>query len=782
MKLILAKSAGFCYGVRRAVKLCREAAGECKSCVTLGPIIHNASVTGELAKMGVREAGGVCEINAGDTVIIRSHGAKKSDIDTLRKLGADLIDATCPNVAKIHSIVRSESEAGRKIIIIGEKNHPEIEAISSWCGDCVIIETAEQLLRWINESPENKDAPITAVCQTTNTRDVFDSCCKTLKKECTNCEIFDTICNATLKRQEEAKEISCEADAMIVIGGKSSANSHRLAEICRKYCKRVFFVETADELDISNLSESDTVGITAGASTPAWIIEEVCQMLSDEMNIEETGGKTQVSENSEIKNEEEKPVDTAAVSETEAAGAEPEENGADAAEDAGEKAAAGEETAETEDAGKAEAPEADESGDDLNGEAGINISEETADASEADAVTEEDEDGNQDATADETFEEMLEKSIKTLTTGQKVTGTIAAITQTEISVDLGTKQSGYIPLTELTDDPTVKAEDIIKIGDLIETFVLRVNDVEGTVMLSKKRLDSVKNWEDIETAKNDKTIVEGTVTEENKGGIVVSVKGVRVFVPASQTGIPKNEPMTPLIKTKVRLRVTEVNHSRRRVVGSIRSVLNDERREKMEKIWADIEEGKIYSGVVKSMTSYGAFVDIGGIDGMVHVSELSWTRINQPSDLLKIGDEIEVYVISFDREKNKISLGYKKDEDNPWVKFTTAHSIGETVNVKIVKLMPFGAFAEIIPGVDGLIHISQITDHRIGLPSEVLSEGMTADVKITDIDMEKHKVSLSIRALMNEPVSAPLDEPMEIVYETSSETLDTENSEEDETD
>ena len=391
----------------------------------------------------------------------------------------------------------------------------------------------------------------------------------------------------------------------------------------------------------------------------------------------------------------------------------------------------------------AEKVEAAESGDELNGEAGENISEETsADESESKAP------------AEETFEEMLEKSIITLTTGQKVTGTVAAITPTEISVDLGTKQSGYIPLTELTDDPTVKVEDIVNVGDLIETFVMRVNDVEGTVMLSKRRLDSVKHWEDIEAAKNEKSIVEGIVTEENKGGVVVSVKGVRVFVPASQTGIPKGEPMTPLVKTTVRLRITEVNHSRRRVVGSIRSVLNDERREKMEKIWSEIEEGKKYSGVVKSMTSYGAFVDIGGIDGMVHVSELSWTRINQPSDILNIGDEVEVYVISYDRDKNKISLGYKRDEDNPWVRFTNNYDVGETATVKIVKLMPFGAFAEILPGVDGLIHISQITDHRIGLPSEVLSEGMEVDAKITDIDMEKHKVSLSIRALMGNEFSA----------------------------
>ena len=745
MKLILAKSAGFCFGVRRAVRLCEKAAETCTQCLTLGPIIHNASVTGKLAEMGVLEADSITQIKNGDTVIIRSHGAKKTEIDALNKLGAKVIDATCPDVGKIHKIVLEESKTDRKVVIMGEKAHPEIEAISSWCSDCVIFEKPEEFARWLNNNPENKNSAISVVFQTTNTRQIYELCSLTLKKECTNYKIFDTICNATSKRQEEAKEISCKADAMIVIGGKSSANSKKLAEICSKYCRRVFFVETADELDISNFSESDTVGITAGASTPAWIIEEVCQMMSDEMKIEETSGQQEVNqpeETGENKNEEAAVIDTAEA-ETAAVS---EEAGEQANEEKAEEAAAEEAAAE--------------SGDEINGEAGENISEEESSEDESTAA------------ADETFEEMLEKSIITLTTGQKITGMVAAITPTEISVDLGTKQSGYIPLTELTDDPSVNVEDIVKVGDMIETFVMRVNDVEGTVMLSKKRLDSVKHWEDIETAKNEKSIVEGNVTEENKGGVVVSIKGVRVFVPASQTGIPKGEPLTQLVKTKVRLRITEVNHSRRRVVGSIRSVLNDERREKMEQIWNDIEEGKKYSGVVKSMTSYGAFVDIGGIDGMVHVSELSWTRINQPSDVLNIGDEIEVYVISFDREKNKISLGYKKDEDNPWVRFTNNYDVGETACVKIVKLMPFGAFAQILPGVDGLIHISQITDHRIGLPSEVLSEGMEVDVKITDIDMEKHKVSLSIRALMNEGYRGPEEMQDDDAYDADEEEID----------
>jgi 4-hydroxy-3-methylbut-2-enyl diphosphate reductase len=288
------------------------------------------------------------------------------------------------------------------------------------------------------------------------------------------------------------------------------------------------------------------------------------------------------------------------------------------------------------------------------------------------------------------------------------------------------------------------------VGDQIETYVMRVNDQEGIATLSKKRLDSVKNWDDIEAAREEKTVVEGTVTETNKGGIVVNVRGIRVFVPASQTGLGRNADMESLVKTKVRLRITEVTRARRRVVGSIRAVAAEERAAKAAAVWESIEPGKKYTGVVKSLTSYGAFVDIGGVDGMVHISALSWSRIKHPSEVVSVGDTVEVYVISADPEKKKISLGMKNPDENPWEVFTGKYQVGDVATVKVVKLMTFGAFAEIVPGVDGLIHISQIADHRIEKPGDVLSEGQMVDVKITDIDMEKEKVSLSIRALLEE--------------------------------
>ncbi|MCL2401337.1 MAG: bifunctional 4-hydroxy-3-methylbut-2-enyl diphosphate reductase/30S ribosomal protein S1 [Oscillospiraceae bacterium] len=716
MRVIVAESAGFCFGVRRAVSICEKAAEEYGECVTLGPVIHNSHVIKDLEEKGVRTVLDISEIDPSVPVIIRCHGLGKNECERLTTLGARIIDATCPDVKKIQHIVETESGLGRTVLIIGERTHPEIIAISGWCENCEVFETPEELSAWL-KSGNNAQKDVSVVFQTTGTQTIYRSCAQIIKKECTNPKIFDTICNATFKRQEEAIKLSKIADVMIVVGGKNSANSLRLADICREYCKKVIFTEDAVGLDIKHFHMAGTVGVTAGASTPEWIIKEVTQKMSEEIKIDET------LEAREATIPEAPPVQEEVLQ-------------ANIAQDA--------------------APEAPES--------------KSAETDEAPAAPS-DEEGQSDAP--ETFEEMLEKSIKTLHTGQKVTGIVTSITATEVSVDLGTKQSGYIPVSELTDDPNADINEIVKVGDTIETFVMRVNDVEGMVMLSKKRLDAIKGWDDIEVARANRAIVEGIVTEENKGGIVVSVRGVRVFVPASQTGLPKSSPMTELVKKTVKLRITEVNQSKRRVVGSIRAVTFEERKEKAEKLWNEIEVGKEYDGVVKSMTSYGVFVDIGGVDGMVHISELSWTRIKQPSDVVAVGDEIRVYVISFDKETRKISLGFRKAEDNPWARFTAQNQPGDVVNVKIVKMMPFGAFAEIYPGVDGLIHISQIADHRIGLPSEVLSEGQLVDVKITDIDHDRKKVSLSIKAV-NEPegISADAeDRTPEVVYDTDAPPL-----------
>ena len=647
MQIILAKTAGFCFGVDRAVEMVNESVRRGNKTATLGPIIHNRHVVERFLKQGVRELDSPEQAEPGETVIIRAHGVPKQVQQALCARGVPVLDATCPFVKKIHTIVKNETQKGRKIIIFGSPAHPEVEAIASFCREPLIVQSPEELENWLREAPERRNLPISMVSQTTSSQKMWKSCAEIAKKVCTNCEIFDTICRATEMRQEEAAILSQKCDAMVVVGDARSSNTGRLAMICEQYCKKVSLVDQADDLEMSLFSGANTVGITAGASTPSWIIKEVNNKMSEELKVE-----TAMEEN---------------------------------------------------------------------------------------------------------FAELLEQSLKTLNNGDKVTGTVMAVGSTEVEVDLGTKHTAYIPLEDFSGDPNVKPEEAVKVGDQIEAIVVHVNDGEGVVRLSKKRLEAGKAWEEIEAAAENKDIVEGVVTEETKGGIVVNVKGIRVFVPASQSGVAKGGDLGELLKKNVQLRITEVNRARRRVVGSIRSVASEQRKAAQEKIWSEIEVGKHYHGVVKSLTSYGAFVDIGGIDGMVHVSELSWSRIKQPSDVLSVGDEVDVYVISFDPENHKISLGYKDPNGNPWTVFTNTYGVGSVAKVTIVKLMPFGAFAEVLPGVDGLIHISQIANRRIGKPDEVLTVGDIVDAKITAIDEEKHKISLSIRAL-TAPEPAPVRE------------------------
>ena len=638
MDVMVAQSAGFCYGVKRAVDMARDTAHRGEPCVMLGSIIHNANVVAELEALGMRKAESWQEVLPGETVVIRSHGEKKEVFEKLEELGARCVNATCPNVLRIQQLVAQAQEEGRTPLIIGEPHHPEVMGVASWSDRSVILPGPVELEKWLAEDESRRALPLTAAAQTTCVRTIWESSKEILKKQCTNAKIFDTICNATHRRQAEAADLAAKVDVMVVVGDRKSANTKHLAEICREKCGRVVQIERAGELS-SDLFEGCLVaGLTAGASTPAGIIKEVYTTMSEEIkNMEST---------------------------------------------------------------------------------------------------------------EESFEELLEKSFKTLNTGEKVTGIVTAVGPTEVQVDLGCKQAGYIAVDELSADPNVKPEDVVKVGDEIETYIIRVNDVEGYAMLSKKRLDAVKVWEDIEKAREEKTTLEGKVTEENKGGIVVNVKGVRVFVPASQSGQPRGADLSEMIGQTVSLRITEVNRARRRVVGSIRAVQFEARQAAQAAIWESIEVGKHYTGTVKSMTSYGVFVDIGGVDGMVHISELSWSRIKNPAEVVSVGDTLDVYVISFDPEKHKISLGVKDRSCNPWDKFMETYHVGDVANVRIVKLMTFGAFAEVVPGVDGLIHISQIADRRIEKPGDVLSEGQMVDAKITAIDEEKQKISLSIRALL----------------------------------
>ena len=473
MKVIQAKSAGFCYGVQRAVELAEQTARERGGCVMLGSIIHNAHVVQHLEQLGAHQVAGPEEIRPGDTVLIRAHGEKKQVIGHLKDIGAECVDATCPNVLRVQQIVAQADAEGRVPIIIGDPNHPEVMGVASWSARSVVFEGAETLQRWLDEDPARRELPLTAVAQTTCIRIIWDGAAEILKKQCTNAKIFDTICNATHKRQSEAAELASQVDVMVVVGDRKSANTKHLTEICSRQCPAVYQIERAEELKRDFLTGCSVAGLTAGASTPAGIIKEVYTTMSEEIKTMEP--------------------------------------------------------------------------------------------------------------TEESFEEMLEKSFKTLNTGDKVLGTVTAIGNTEIQVDLGTKHAGYIPYDEVSADPTVKAEDILKVGDEIEVFVVRVNDQEGTVQLSKKKLDGMKVWDDVEAAAENKDTVEGVITEENKGGLVANVKGVRVFIPASQTGIPKGGDMSALKGQTVKMKITEFNRARRRVVGSIRMVNAEARKAAVER-------------------------------------------------------------------------------------------------------------------------------------------------------------------------------------------------------
>ncbi|MBP1577694.1 MAG: bifunctional 4-hydroxy-3-methylbut-2-enyl diphosphate reductase/30S ribosomal protein S1 [Oscillospiraceae bacterium] len=639
-RITVAETAGFCFGVQRAADMLEQALTEGKKVCTLGPLIHNTQFVEGLEKRGVNVINEPDENTDLKCVVIRSHGVAESVVQQLEKIGCEYIDATCPFVAKIHKIAASVQQ-GELLVVIGDKNHPEVKGILGHCSSESVVFSGLKELENADLCVFDNKKQIYFVVQTTFPKNEWEKCISFAKKVCTNAKLFDTICNATSLRQQEAAKLAKYSDMMIVIGGRHSSNTAKLAAICSEFCKTVA-VETAAELSAEDFKGAYHIGITAGASTPACIIKEVHETMSE---ILENQGE-------------------------------------------------------------------------LN------------------------------------FEEMLDQYCKSTYNGEKVVGVVTGIQPNMISVDIGTKHAGFVPLNELTDDPAAKPEDIVNKGDKLDLLVVRVNDVEGTVMLSKKRLDAQAGFEKVMNAVDTGEILEGVVTEVIKGGVLALTNGVKVFIPASQATMSRGEELDSLLRKPVKFKILEVNRQRRRAVGSIRAILREQRKELEEKFWAEVAVDKKYSGTVKSLTDYGAFVDLGGVDGMVHISELSWGKVKHPSQVVKVGDVIEVYVKDIDAEKKKISLGYKKDEDNPWAILEKNYAVGQAAKVKIVSLTAFGAFAELIPGIDGLIHISQISRERVGKPADVLSVGQEVDVKITELDFERKRISLSMKVLLEETAEA----------------------------
>lgn len=668
MQITLAKTAGFCFGVNRAVTMLYDLVNDGVKVSTLGPIIHNPQVISDLERRGVKILESAENASPDDKIVIRTHGVEKDVLSFCEEKHFDYIDATCPFVKKIHKIVNENSKPDLPVLIAGDKNHPEVVGIKSYCkGKCYVFNSAAELDSIFNNVDFDEKNPFIVVSQTTFSTKEWEKCVKKIKLLYTNAIIFDTICNATEERQAEALLLSKKNDIMIIIGGRTSSNTAKLKAVCEPNCP-TYLIETAKELLDIDFCGVNSIGVTAGASTPDGIIKEVLKTMSE------------ILENVN-------PIDES-----------------------------------------------------------------------VNAVSSEKEE-----TAG--FAEMLEESLNNMSSDQNVVGTVVGFTATEIQVEIaGRKHAGYVPFDEYSDDPSADPKAELKIGDELKLRIMKTNDMEGTIKLSKRLYDRGAVWESLEA---DDSVHEGVVTGiagDNKG-LFVQSGGIKVFIPASLAKARRSDSLEDMLKTKVEFKIIEVNKQRRKVVGSIREVVAAKRKEVEDAFWANVAEGNVYTGTVRSLTNYGAFVDLGGVDGMIHISELSWTRIKHPSEIVKVGDTVEVYVKELDRENKKISLGYKKVEDNPWEILRRDYPVDSEVECQVVSLTSFGAFARIIPGVDGLIHISQISYKHIGTPAEALKVGDVVKAKIMEIDFDKKRVSLSIKALLDPPaaeeaVEAPAEEPV----------------------
>lgn len=642
-----AKNAGFCFGVTRAVTLARQAAQRFGTVYTLGELIHNELAVADLERDGVLVAESA-QCAEGKPLIIRSHGVARSVEEEARRLCSEVIDATCPFVKKIHNIAASLSEEDN-LIILGDKAHPEVVGIAgnACCSVYVCRDFDEIKALFVSGVLSKKTMPKTVmVVQTTFDRSKFHEYSERVKNEFGCVEIYDTVCNATSERQQAAEELARRAALMIVVGGRSSSNTRKLYEICSRHCETVFVtsaseipqqvVEKIDSLHADNI----VIGITAGASTPAYTIKEVHKI----MNKENT---------TNIENEED-------------------------------------------------------------------------------------------------FASLLEQdqSFTRLYTGKRVKATVVSVSKKEAVVEVGAKQTGYITREELSNDPNAEVESIVKPGDVIDAIVIKVDDSVGTAALSKKRVDVALGLEKLEAIRESGETLEGTVSSVVKGGVIIIYENTRVFIPASHTGVMRNGKLEDLKGRQVKFKVIEVSNERGgRVVGSIRQAMREVRDAQRAAFWETVEVGQKFEGEVRSIESYGVFVDIGAIDGLVHTADLTWNRIGHPKDVVSIGDKITVVVKSFDPEKKRVSLSAKDPNENPWTKFVAEYNKGDVIKATVVSITEFGAFAQIIPGVDGLIHISQVAAESVQDINSVLKVGDEVDVKIIDINEDKNRVSLSIKAL-----------------------------------
>ncbi len=717
MEVIVADHAGFCAGVTRSVKMAREAA---QPIASLGALVHNRQVVEELARDGIRPVNSLEEIESG-RVLIRSHGVTPATLAAAREKGLEIVDATCPFVARAQALAGKLAGDGYQVVIVGEPGHAEVEGLAGWAGPGAVVVAGKEAAASLPFHPRRA-----VIAQTTQPVAKLNEVAAVLRPHTDSLVVHNTVCQATRQRQEAAVKLARQVDVMVVVGGKESANTRHLAELCQATGTPTYHVEQAGELCRQWFINARRVGVTGGASTPAWIIEEVVVMLSEEDKV--------------MVPEEEKETERV-----------PEEK--DPAADGGEDNAIGQPVTPAD----AKEPEAE----DNNVEAGVPVEpvepviEEPAPDEEPAAPAEPQEEQPQ-----EQNEEMqqMEARVPELRRGSIVTGTVVQINDNEVLVDVGGKSEGVIPLNELSHRNISDPHEVVAPGDTFEVMVLKPEDEDGHPVLSKRRAERRAAWEKLEKYLASGAELSGEVIEVVKGGLLVDV-GVRGFVPASLVERGYVEDLNTYLGQTLRLRVIELDHSKNKVVLSRKAILEEEYDQQRQATWDSLEIGQVRTGIVRRLTSFGAFVDLGGVDGLLHVSEISWGRVEHPRDALSEGQEIEVRILNINKEEGKVSLGRKQLLPNPWDTAAARYPVGSIVEGKILRLAPFGAFVEVEPGIEGLVHISQLADRHVEKTEDVVSVGDIIPVKVLGVDQEAQRMSLSLRQAIHDKGKSKPQQP-----------------------
>lgn len=653
-EIIRAKHAGFCFGVRSAIDKTEETLNseeyKGKKVYTFGPLIHNKGVTDELEEKGARILKDLSCTEPGDVVIIRSHGEGEAFYNEAEDRKLEVIDATCPFVLKIHRLVRQARDEGYSVVVVGDRNHPEVQGINGWCDNQAIIINSPE------EAASLEEDHLFIVAQTTIRLELLEEILSIFKKKNKEFKVNNTICHATRERQESCRETAEICDAMIIVGSRDSSNTRKLMEIAEKTCENCYFVENIEDLPLKDLLKYNKIGLAAGASTPERIIKEVISSMSE-------------------------------------------------------------------------------------------------------FITENQEDNLMHALMEE-----IEKSLRLPRTGEIVTGEVIQVSDREVVVNLGCKKDGIITRDELTLEGDQKLTDLFKEGDEIQAKVIKTDNGDGNILLSKKKLEVNEHWDEINAALEDRSFVNVKVVKEVNGGVIASYKEVFGFIPLSQLSDRFVESAAEFVGKVLPVRVTRVDQKKGKAVFSHKAFLVEEKQAKVAEIWEGLNVGDVVEGTVMRFTDYGAFVDIGGLDGLLHISEISWGKLKHPQEVLSIGEKIQVKILAMNTEKGKISLGLKQNQPEPWTIIDEKYQVGQIISGKVVQIKDYGAFVELEPGLDGLVHISEIAHKRVTNIADELTVGQEVEAKILEIDKDKKRISLSIKETLDNPVvedAAVIEEELE---------------------